>query len=1121
MTKRSPPARPHFWLRPAFWRWFARLLVAGILLVMAGAVWVLVYPPALNPVRDELQSWLSQRLERDVRFQQLTWTWDRGLTVRARQVRVGEDGLAAAEVRLGVAALPLLRGELDLQRLELRGLRLPVTRGPEGRMSAGGFRLDPERNRVFPLLARFSEFRIRDGRLRWQDRSGPRPVRLVLADWQLDVERGARHHLVDLTGRVGKGTVAVHGGIEDFAGGPQGWRLNVQARGQGLAPSLVAGYAGDRWPAAVPGPLSLWAEVVGGLGDRLEAQGHLEVAAGELRWPDRLRRPLPGAGGRASFRYRGQDGDHRLRLQEARLAAAGLTVTGEGQLRWGPALDGPRVEADVALGATPVRALEPLTAIRALPTPVADWLRRALVAGRVESARAEIAGPVAAFPYPQGGGTFRVTAHVADLRLAYHPAWPPLTGLSGSLSIDRRRLTLRGEQGQVVRARLVEADASIHDLAGDPPRLRLRGDLALQLVDGVRFLERSPLQPRGFLEPAALVGPAKLHLGLDLPLTKGAKPRVFGRVDLDGAAFRPRPGVPALVGVTGQVAFQGGRIHGRELRGRLLGQPVALGLDRQADGPFRVEVAGTFPAEALRTALARHGPGHPLARRLTGKIAARLGVVWGREERRAELRADLEGAALILPEPAFNGIGDPGELALRWQPAPVPRLTGTLDTGRGQWRVLASRPRQAWRLGLSLGLGQPAPAAEPGVGRVMGSLPRLPLGEWADLVRTLAPERLGHAGGLSLPRLEADVTAGTLAWRDSDLGGGRVVLNGRSEHDAYVLTTDLQGERAAGRLEWKRLADRRNDLRVRLERLILPAPGDWTRPEGLTPLRARGAGLALDLLLQADRIELGRRTLKGTRLQAQLFPDRWLLHGLRTRLGDSDLRLEGSWRAPDRRTQLRVALDTEDFGGLLRDAGVYPSMKEGRGSLRGTLWWPGRPAAFALDRLGGDLELHMVEGEIEEFFFLSKALTTLNVLDWPLQVARGFKDMAHSGLVYRELKGRVRLADGVARTRDWSLESAPLRLSADGTVDLGSRTYDLLFRVQPLQTVDKVVSAVPILGYLLTGDSRTIMALDYRVRGPWAAPVVTATTEDERENPVETLFRRLREMQWEDIVPWR
>ncbi|MFB6261328.1 MAG: AsmA-like C-terminal region-containing protein, partial [Thiohalorhabdaceae bacterium] len=78
--------------------------------------------------------------------------------------------------------------------------------------------------------------------------------------------------------------------------------------------------------------------------------------------------------------------------------------------------------------------------------------------------------------------------------------------------------------------------------------------------------------------------------------------------------------------------------------------------------------------------------------------------------------------------------------------------------------------------------------------------------------------------------------------------------------------------------------------------------------------------------------------------------------------------------------------------------------------------WPGRPTAFSPGKLGGDLRLSMAEGEIEQFYFLNQALATLNVLDWPRQVARGFRDVARGGLVYRELKGGLHIVDGVART---------------------------------------------------------------------------------------------------------
>jgi len=229
--------------------------------------------------------------------------------------------------------------------------------------------------------------------------------------------------------------------------------------------------------------------------------------------------------------------------------------------------------------------------------------------------------------------------------------------------------------------------------------------------------------------------------------------------------------------------------------------------------------------------------------------------------------------------------------------------------------------------------------------------------------------------------------------------------------------------------------------------------------------------------------------------------------------------LQGNWVGDLERTLMRTDLETEDFGELLREMGIYPSMKGGTGTLTGTLSWPGQPQTFQAGDLSGSLRLAMANGEIEELFFLSKALSTLNVLDWPSQAVRGFDSLTHSGLVYRELKGNLILQDGMAGLEDWRLVGAPLRLRARGQMDLGKRTFDLLFRLEPLQTMDKVVSAVPLLGYLLTGEGGSLTALHYRVRGPWEEPEVSAAPDPREELPWETLWRRMREMEWQDLLP--
>jgi len=105
---------------------------------------------------------------------------------------------------------------------------------------------------------------------------------------------------------------------------------------------------------------------------------------------------------------------------------------------------------------------------------------------------------------------------------------------------------------------------------------------------------------------------------------------------------------------------------------------------------------------------------------------------------------------------------------------------------------------------------------------------------------------------------------------------------------------------------------------------------------------------------------------------------------------------------------------------------------------------------------------------------------------------------------------------------DWVMESAPLRMTVEGGISLGRRRYDLILHLAPLQTIDQIVSAVPLVGYLLTGRERTLTALSYKVVGPWAEPEVSGLGEGDGEpGGVEGFFRRVKEMQWKDLLPWR
>jgi hypothetical protein len=70
------------------------------------------------------------------------------------------------------------------------------------------------------------------------------------------------------------------------------------------------------------------------------------------------------------------------------------------------------------------------------------------------------------------------------------------------------------------------------------------------------------------------------------------------------------------------------------------------------------------------------------------------------------------------------------------------------------------------------------------------------------------------------------------------------------------------------------------------------------------------------------------------------------------------------------------------------------------------------------------------------------------------------------------------------------MKSPVLNAVAAGSADLGQGLADFDLGVQPLGTMDTVVSNIPILGHILTGDNKSLITYYFEVKGPILNPQV-------------------------------
>ena len=137
----------------------------------------------------------------------------------------------------------------------------------------------------------------------------------------------------------------------------------------------------------------------------------------------------------------------------------------------------------------------------------------------------------------------------------------------------------------------------------------------------------------------------------------------------------------------------------------------------------------------------------------------------------------------------------------------------------------------------------------------------------------------------------------------------------------------------------------------------------------------------------------------------------------------------------------------------------------------------------------GTIQLGMNNGKFRKFSVLSKVFSILNVS----QLLK-FKlpDMTSGGMPYSSIKGNIALKDGILTTKDLFISSNAINMSIVGTADIIKEELNLTLGAQPLQTVDKIVNRIPIVGWLLTGKDKDLVTAYFEAKGTWSNPQVSA-----------------------------
>jgi hypothetical protein len=185
----------------------------------------------------------------------------------------------------------------------------------------------------------------------------------------------------------------------------------------------------------------------------------------------------------------------------------------------------------------------------------------------------------------------------------------------------------------------------------------------------------------------------------------------------------------------------------------------------------------------------------------------------------------------------------------------------------------------------------------------------------------------------------------------------------------------------------------------------------------------------------------------------------------------------------------------EEVTGTLSLTGTLSSHGAGPGDF-----WPG---------LSGRMNVLMRDGYMGPHTILARLLSLLNVAQ---VLSLRIPDLLSTGMPYQQLTADVAIQDGVARTENLVLDTPAMKVNAVGDVRLVEETVDLQVGVKPFQTVDIIITKIPIAGWLLGGRERGLIVATFHVTGPLQDPVVTPMPLRDVGRNVFGIFRRILEL---------
>ncbi len=364
---------------------------------------------------------------------------------------------------------------------------------------------------------------------------------------------------------------------------------------------------------------------------------------------------------------------------------------------------------------------------------------------------------------------------------------------------------------------------------------------------------------------------------------------------------------------------------------------------------------------------------------------------------------------------------------------------------------------------------------------------------------------------LALDVRGTDIRAHDLIFSNPDLRlhdlDGHLKINASGIRFAPVHVRLENDTVATVRGEVTDFSDPRVDLDIQAETVnVLDVISLFQRPEGSTDRQRPEESTPVTIKVSAREGRLGRLFFTEAEGLIRDRDHRFTLYPLRFKNGSGWCRARIEFLHREEKRPLKISGHMEGINASVLHQDLFQQPGLLSGNLKADFYLEGNPEGELFwTRAKGGLHMQVSNGILRKFHGLAKVFSLLNVS----QLFEGkLPDMDKEGMPFSLLTGSVRIADGRMSTQDLKITSAAMNLSLIGSQGILDDQLDFTLGVMPLRTVDKVITKIPIAGWVLTGEDKALVTAHFKVEGTKDQPKITPVPIDSLSQTVFGIFRR-------------